>query len=58
MPDAPINLAEDTTQRTSATNGLTWSDGTNNGGLPILDYRISMRVEGGVYAVYASGVTT
>jgi hypothetical protein len=58
VPDAPINLAENTAARTSTTNGITWSDGTNNGGLAILDYRINMRVEGGVYAVYASGVTT
>jgi hypothetical protein len=44
VPDSPINLAEDTSQRTSTTNGLTWQDGVNNGGVAINDYRINMRV--------------
>lgn len=41
MPDAPVSLAEDTTPRTSTTNGLTWSAGAHDGGLSIIDYRIN-----------------
>jgi hypothetical protein len=58
VPDIPINLAEDITQRTSTTDGLTWADGVNNGGLAIVDYRINMREQGGTYAEIASGITT
>jgi hypothetical protein len=43
VPDSPINLLEDITQRTSTTDGLTWDDGANNGGVAIIDYRISKR---------------
>lgn len=43
VPDIPLSLTEDNSVRTSTTNGLTWSDGTNNGGVPIIDYRINMR---------------
>lgn len=32
--------------RTSTTDGLTWSDGFNNGGVVILDYRIKRRESG------------
>jgi hypothetical protein len=39
-------LTEDTTLRTSITNGLTWTNGANNGGVAIIDYRINMREVG------------
>jgi hypothetical protein len=51
-------LAEDISARSSSTDGLTWSDGANNGGLIIDDYRISMREQGGEYTTIAAGVTT
>lgn len=41
VPDAPINLAEDTSLRTVTTIGLTWNSGASDGGSTILDYRIS-----------------
>jgi len=41
-PDAPTTLAENTSQRTKSTLGLTWSAGSSNGGASIIDYRISM----------------
>lgn len=41
VPDAPINLAEDNSVRTSTDNGLTWSPGAHDGGLTIDDYRIN-----------------
>lgn len=45
-PDAPLNLAEDSALRTISTLGLTWSDGASDGGAPILDYRVSMAIQG------------
>lgn len=58
VPDVPLNLAEDNSVRTSTTNGLIWADGTNNGGVPIIDYRINMRQQGGSYSIIATGVST
>lgn len=44
IPDKPVNLLEDTSHRSKSTLGLTWNDGVENGGLPILDYRINIAV--------------
>lgn len=57
VPDIPINLAQDVALRTSTDEGITWSDGVNNGGVPIIDYRINRREQGGNYVVIAAGVT-
>jgi hypothetical protein len=46
VPDAPLSLAENISVRTSTTDGLTWTDGLNSGGVPIIGYRINMRVNG------------
>lgn len=40
VPDAPINVAENTDVRTATENGLVWEDGENDGGLAITSYRI------------------
>lgn len=53
-PDPPINLLEDTQYRTASTLGLTWEAAAENGGTPILDYRISKAVDGGAYQVLAA----
>jgi hypothetical protein len=42
IPDRPLNLAEDTAQRTKSSLGLTWSQATFTGGAEIIDYRISI----------------
>jgi hypothetical protein len=58
VPDSPVNVAEDISVRTSTTDGLTWEDGVNNGGVPIIDYRINIREQGTQdYNMHASGVT-
>jgi len=57
-PDAPVNLAENTSQRTKSTLGLTWSAGSSNGGASIIDYRISMAESGGSFSVLATGLTS
>jgi cellulose 1,4-beta-cellobiosidase len=36
---------------------LTWEDGVNNGGMPITEYRISQKVQGGSFSVIATGIT-
>lgn len=42
IPDEPVSLAEDYSQRSASTLGLTWVDGEDPGGLPVLDYRITI----------------
>lgn len=44
IPDSPINLQEDRTDKTSSTLKVTWTDGPNDGGLSLLDYKVKMRV--------------
>jgi hypothetical protein len=57
-PDAPINLAEKVSLRTSSTLGLTWAKGVNNGGGVIYDYTVFYKEQGGVYSTLESGVLT
>jgi hypothetical protein len=57
IPDAPLSLLEDETQRTATTLGLVWTNGVENGGLAILDYRINIALESdGIYSVLASNI--
>lgn len=59
VPDAPISLAENIAVRTTTTDGLTWSNGLEDGGQPVIDYRVNRRELGDVdYIVVATGVTT
>jgi len=55
-PDAPINLAEDTSLRTKSTLGLTWTQAEFTGGAVIIDYRINIAQVGGSYSVLASNL--
>lgn len=58
-PDKPISLAEDISVRSASTDGLTWADGINNGGIPILDYRVNFReLNTANYQVVQDGITT
>lgn len=57
IPFKPINLSEVYAQRTPTTLGLEWQDGSDDGGLPILDYRINFAVQGQAYVVLESGIT-
>ena len=40
-PNAPINLAEISSERSATTLGLSWTADNSDGGSPILDYRVS-----------------
>ena len=57
-PDPPVNLQEYLPDRTISTLGITWSNGAFNGGDVILDYRISIADESGVYSYLADGLTS
>lgn len=58
IPDAPLNLAEDTSQRSSSTLGLTWNAGSSDGGSTLMDYRISIAVQGQAFNVLDSTPNT
>lgn len=51
-------MLEDTSERSASTIGLTWSEGSHDGGLAVEDYRINMAIQGGTYSVVASGIAT
>lgn len=40
-PDAPIDLMRDHSTTTTSAVGLSWSDGQDDGGDAIIDYRVS-----------------
>ncbi len=44
VPDAPLSLANNAAVTTALQIGLTWSQGAYNGGVPVLDYRVSYAV--------------
>lgn len=41
VPDAPINLADNTAVTSDSLIGFTWEDGASDGDRTILDYRLS-----------------
>ena len=55
-PDPPVNLVEVKSSRTLTTLGISWSDGAYNGGDYIIDYRVSIADESGIYQVIASNL--
>lgn len=40
IPDAPLSLADDVLVTTKSQIGMTWYQGVNNGGTPVIDYRV------------------
>jgi hypothetical protein len=58
-PDAPVSLANDVATTSSSTIGLTWTAGAEDGGTPVIDYRISAAASGtSSFAILATGITT
>jgi hypothetical protein len=55
-PDPPINLQNDLTVTTSVQIGITWEDGIENGGTPVLDYRIYFDQGSDNWILHASNV--
>ena len=44
LPEAPFDLTENPVTTTAYQIGITWSEGSYNGGTPILDYRVSYKL--------------
>lgn len=57
-PDQPINLLEVHAQRTKSTLGLSWDAATFTGGDIVVEHRINIAEQGGVFSVLASGLAT
>lgn len=55
-PDAPINLTNIVAATASGTIGLSWNQGTYDGGSPILDYRVNYKRGSDAYSVLSTGV--
>jgi hypothetical protein len=58
VPDAPVGLANLPAITNAVSVGLSWSDGTWNGGSAIIDYRISYAVGAGEFTVLETSVTS
>ena len=41
VPDAPINVADNTAVTSDSIIGFTWEDGAIDGARPVIDYRLS-----------------
>jgi hypothetical protein len=54
--DAPLDLTETIAARTSSTITFTWSEGADNGGSSVIDYRVSYDNAVGTFVVLASNV--
>ena len=55
-PDPPINLVERYSDRSPTTLGLTWQPAAFTGGDIIIDYQISIAVQGGTFTILASNL--
>jgi hypothetical protein len=59
LPDTPITLVNDPATTTAYQVGLTWSDGTYNGGSPVIDYQVSLtEASSSTYTIFASDILT
>lgn len=58
VPDPPINLANVVDQTAATQIGLTWEDGFEAGGTPIIDYKIWSDQGSNVFMPLVEGVTT
>ena len=55
-PDPPINLVEVYEQRSPTTLGYRWEPAPFTGGDVIIDYQVSIAVQGESFSVLASGL--
>lgn len=57
-PDAPLNLMNDPTVTLATQIGIKWEIGLQNGGAPVLDYRVTfLDPAAGVFEILQSGIT-
>jgi hypothetical protein len=58
LPDKPVNLQENLSERTYTTLGFSWQDGADPGGLPVLDYKVTITDTTNTYNVIAEYLTS
>lgn len=56
-PDAPFGLADDTIITSMYQAGMYWYQGYEDGGTPVLDYRVWYTIEGGTFTILEETVT-
>ena len=56
LPDSPITLTNNVAVTASGVVGLNWTQGVYNGGSPVLDYSISIRLGTAAYTEIATGI--
>lgn len=56
-PDPPTTLTEDFADRTVSTVGFTWVDGADAGGVPVIDYRVTVTSSDGSLSLVETGLT-
>lgn len=58
MPDAPLNLVN-VVEITNAFNiGMDWDHGLDDGGSPVIDFKVWYALENEAYVNYVEGITT
>ena len=55
-PDAPVNLANDPAITTGSQIGLTWAQGLENGGTPVIDFTITYKFDTNDFVVLKSAI--
>jgi len=58
VPNAPINIVKNSLLTTATSISITWTNGSNDGGSPVIDYRVSFDFSTNNYVILASGVPT
>jgi hypothetical protein len=57
LPDSPVSVINVPGTTTAYQVGLSWSDGSYNGGSPVIDYQVSFtEVSSSSYAIFSSGI--
>jgi len=56
VPSSPVGLADNKDVTNSDRIGLTWNNGLNTGGSPIISYRITYDQSTGTWATLATGI--
>jgi hypothetical protein len=55
-PDSPISLVNEALLTTGSTIGFSWTEATQTGGTPVIDYRVSFDQGTGVYVALESAI--
>jgi hypothetical protein len=58
VPEAPIDLSEVLSLRTSTTLGITWSPGLDDGSLPVIDYTVRVTADDGSPDIVSTNLLT